>query len=33
MQDTKETVNNDAYLNSCDCPICGKHISRGYEDN
>jgi ribosomal protein L37AE/L43A len=32
MQDTKETVNNDAYLNSCDCPICGKHISRGYEE-
>jgi len=28
----KETINNDAYSNSCDCPECGEHISRGKEE-
>lgn len=32
MEDIKETISNDAYSNSCVCPVCGKHISRGYED-
>ena len=32
MGDIKETIKNNAYLNSCDCPVCGKHISRGYEE-
>ena len=32
MKDIRETINNDAYLNSCNCPSCNKTISRGYED-
>lgn len=31
MEDIKETINNDAYSNSCVCPVCGKRIARGYE--
>lgn len=27
-----ETINNDAYLNNCTCPICGKVHSRGREE-
>ncbi len=27
-----EAVNNDAYLGSCECPMCGKHITRGYDE-
>lgn len=25
-KDIEETINNDAYLNSCNCPVCGKKI-------
>jgi ribosomal protein L37AE/L43A len=32
VRDIKETINNDAYLNSCNCPVCGKKISRGYDE-
>ena len=32
MKGVKETVNNNAYLNSCNCPVCGKHIARGYKE-
>lgn len=28
----KETINNDAYLWSCNCPDCGKKIHRGSEE-
>lgn len=28
----KETINNNAYLNSCDCPDCGNTITRGTEE-
>lgn len=28
----KETINNNAYLNNCNCPVCNKKISRGYEE-
>lgn len=32
MQCIKETINNDAYLNSCNCPVCKKYISRDYDE-
>lgn len=28
----KETINNNAYLLSCNCPVCNAKISRGYEE-
>ncbi len=31
-KDIEETINNDAYLNSCNCPVCGKKISRGDDE-
>ena len=27
----KTTINNNAYLLSCECPICGHILSREYE--
>ena len=30
--DIRETVENNAYLNKCKCPICNKIITRGYEE-
>lgn len=27
-----ESVNNNAYLHSCECPKCGKTMTRGYEE-
>lgn len=32
MPNTAETIENDAYLNSCKCPICGKKHFRGSEE-
>lgn len=32
MKNIKETINNDAYLHSCNCPVCKKNISRDYEE-
>ena len=29
----KESINNSAYLLSCECPDCGNQISRGYEES
>lgn len=29
---TKEAIDNDAYLWSCKCPDCGKKIHRGWEE-
>lgn len=28
----KETINNNAYLKSCDCPECARHMTRGYAE-
>lgn len=28
----EETINNDAYFGSCNCPKCGKAIHRGSEE-
>ena len=28
----KETINNNAYLLSCNCPDCGHKLSRGYDE-
>lgn len=28
----KETINNDAYSNRCNCPVCNKRLFRGSED-
>lgn len=32
MKSIKETINNDAYSHSCNCPVCKKNISRDYEE-
>lgn len=32
MKNIKETINNNAYLQICNCPVCKKNISRGYEE-
>ena len=32
MKNIKETINNDAYLHSCNCPVCKKNISRDYDE-
>ena len=32
MKNIKETINNNAYLHSCNCPVCKKNISRDYEE-
>lgn len=26
MKNIKETINNDAYSHSCNCPVCKKNI-------
>lgn len=28
----KDSLNDDAYLLSAECPSCGNHIQRGYEE-
>jgi ribosomal protein L37AE/L43A len=28
----KETIKNDAYLNSCECPNCGNYIRRSSKE-
>ena len=28
----KETINNNAYLHSCNCPTCNTHLHRGWEE-
>ena len=28
----KETINNNAYLLSCECPTCGHKLSRDYDE-
>ena len=31
MKNIKETINNDAYSHSCNCPVC-RTYSRAYEE-
>ena len=32
MDEIRETICNDSYLNSCICPKCNRVIHRGYEE-